>query len=53
MTDRFGTPPAAVSVAIGPVPVIQAFRALGDAAGTRATVRVDPARRQVEVLYHA
>ena len=48
-----GQAPAAVSVATGPVPVIQAFRALGDAAGTRATVRVDPARRQVEVLYHA
>lgn len=48
-----GQAPAAVSVAPGPVPVIQAFQALGDAAGTRATVRVDPARRQVEVLYHA
>ena len=48
-----GQAPAAVSVATGPVPVIQAFRALGDAAGARATVRVDPARRQVEVLYHA
>ena len=48
-----GQAPAAVSVATGPVPVIQAFQALGDAAGARATVRVDPARRQVEVLYHA
>jgi len=48
-----GQAPAAVSVATGPVPVVQAFQALGDAAGARATVRVDPARRQVEVLYHA
>ena len=48
-----GQAPAAVSVATGPVPVIQAFQALGDAASARATVRVDPARRQVEVLYHA
>ena len=48
-----GQAPAAVSVTTGPVPVIQAFQALGDAAGARATVRVDPARRQVEVLYHA
>jgi len=48
-----GQAPAAVSVATGPVPVIRAFQALGDAAGARATVRVDPARRQVEVQYHA
>ena len=48
-----GQTPAAVSVATGPVPVIQAFQALGEAAGARATVRVDPARRRVEVLYHA
>ena len=48
-----GQAPAAVSVATGPVPAIEAFRALGDAAGARATVRVDPARRQVKVLYHA
>jgi len=48
-----GQAPAAVSVATGPVPAIQAFQALGDAAGARATVRVDPARRQVEVQYHA
>ncbi len=42
-----------VSITTGPVPVIQALQALGDAAGTHATVRVDPVRRQVDVLYHA
>jgi len=42
-----------VSISVGPVPVIEAFQALGDAAGARATVRVDPVRRQVDVLYHA
>lgn len=46
-------PPLDVAVATGPVRIIEAFRALGEAAGTRATVRVDPARRQVDVLYRA
>ncbi len=46
-------PPLEVAVATGPVPVIEAFQALGEAAGTRALVRVDPARRQVDVLYRA
>ncbi len=49
----FGQVSLPVSIATGPVTVIQALQALGDAAGSHATVRVDPARRQVEVLYHA
>ncbi len=49
----FGQVSVPVSIAIGPVPVMEALQALGDAAGSHATVRVDPARRQVEVLYHA
>jgi len=50
---RSGHGSVPVSISIGPVPVIQAFQALGDAAGATATVRVDPMRRQVDVLYHA
>ena len=42
-----------VAVATGAVPIIDAFQALGEAAGARATVRIDPARRQVDVLYRA
>jgi defect-in-organelle-trafficking protein DotD len=48
-----GQAPAQVAVATGPVPIIQAFQALGEAAGTRVMVTVDPARRQVEVAYRA
>ena len=50
---RSGHESIPVSISIGPVPVIQAFQALGEAAGVTATVRVDPVRRQVDVLYHA
>ena len=32
--------------------VIGAFRALGDQAGTTATVQVDPQHRQVQVIHH-
>ena len=42
-----------VAVATGALPIINAFRALGEAAGARAMVRVDPARRQVDVVYRA
>ena len=42
-----------VAVATGAVPIIDAFQALGQAAGARAMVRVDPARRQVDVIYRA
>ena len=42
-----------VAVATSAVPIINAFQALGEAAGARATVRIDPARRQVDVLYRA
>ena len=38
-------------VATGPVPIVEAFQALGLAAGDRAMVQVDPSRRQVDVLY--
>lgn len=45
--------PLEVVVSTGPVPMIEAFQALGEAAGARALVRVDPSRRQVDVLYRA
>lgn len=48
-----GQGPAQVAVATGAVPIIQAFQALGEAAGTRVMVTVDPARRQVDVTYRA
>ena len=44
-------PPLDVAVATGPVHIVEAFQALGLAAGDRAMVQVDPSRRQVDVLY--
>ena len=46
-----GLAPVQVGIRTAAVPVIKAFQALGAAAGTRAEVRVDPALRQVQVLY--
>lgn len=48
-----GSAPVRVGIATGQVQVIQAFQALGEAAGARATVRVDPAARRVDVIYRA
>lgn len=42
-----------VEVATGRVQIFQAFVVLGEAAGSRATVRVDPARQRVDVIYRA
>lgn len=44
--------PLPVTVRVSSVPVLQVFRTLGEAAGTRATVRVDPLHHQVEVIHH-
>jgi defect in organelle trafficking protein DotD len=52
VTAPTGTVPLPVSVAVKDVPAWQAFRALGEAAGTTATVRLFPARAQVQVVYH-
>jgi defect-in-organelle-trafficking protein DotD len=46
-------PPLTVNVTTGFVTAVSAFSALGDAAGTRALVRVDPQRHLVEVIHHA
>jgi defect in organelle trafficking protein DotD len=41
-----------VSVQVQGVPAVQVFRVLGDQAGTRATVQVDPLHHQVWVIHH-
>ena len=45
--------PLTVSVSTGFVTAYAALKALGDAAGSRAIVRVDPQRHLVEVIYNA
>lgn len=45
--------PLTVNVSTGFVTAYAALKALGDAAGSRALVRVDPRRHLVEVIYNA
>lgn len=47
-----GNVPLNVSIAVRDVPAWQAFRALGEAAGSTATVRLVPTHSQVQVVYH-
>ena len=42
-----------VSVQVQGAPVVQVFQVLGDQAGIRATVQVDPLHHQVQVIHHA
>jgi defect-in-organelle-trafficking protein DotD len=44
--------PVNVTINISSVPAYQVFQALGEEAGTKATVEVDPLHRQVEVIHH-
>jgi defect-in-organelle-trafficking protein DotD len=44
--------PISVTIQISEVPAFQVFRVLGDEAGTRATVQVDPLHHQVQVIHH-
>lgn len=44
--------PIAVAVNMTDVPILDLFKAMGDAAGTSATVVVDPDHHQVEVQHH-
>ena len=44
--------PISVTIQISEVPAFQVFRALGEEAGTRATVQVDPLHHQVQVIHH-
>ena len=46
------TAPVDVAVSRRDARILDLFEALGNAAGTRATVIVDPDHRQVEVRYH-
>ncbi len=46
-------PPVNVAVQIEGERAFDVFRALGDAAGARATVEVDPLHHQVQVIHHA
>jgi defect-in-organelle-trafficking protein DotD len=47
------TQPMNVSINVDSVPVYDIFQMLGNDAGSRATVSVDPLNHQVEVMYHA
>jgi hypothetical protein len=42
-----------VSINVDSVPVYDIFQMLGNDAGSRATVSVDPLNHQVQVTYHA
>ncbi len=44
--------PVIVAVNLADVPALDLFKALGAAAGTQATVVVDPRRHQVQVQHH-
>lgn len=46
-----GNTPVPVAVSVRDVPASEAFRALGEAAGSRATVRLVPTHSQVQVIY--
>lgn len=46
-------PSVQVSVEVRGAPAFQVFKALGDQAGNRATVQVDPLHHQVQVIHHA
>lgn len=46
-------PGVSVSVSLRGVTALDAFRALGERAGTAATVVVDPVRHSVQVTHHA
>ncbi len=52
VTAPAGAVPVIVAVNLADVPALDLFKALGAAAGTQATVLVDPDRHQVEVQHH-
>ena len=52
VTAPENTVPISVAVNLSNVPIIDLFKALGAAAGTQATVIVDPDHRQVQVQHH-
>jgi len=52
VTAPADTTPLSVAVNLANVPIIDLFKALGAAAGTQATVIVDPDHHQVQVQHH-
>ena len=44
--------PLNVAIAISSVPVFRVFQALGEEAGTQATVQIDPQHHRVQVIHH-
>jgi defect-in-organelle-trafficking protein DotD len=44
--------PLNVAIQISSVPVYRVFQALGEEAGTQATVQLDPQHHQVQVIHH-
>jgi defect-in-organelle-trafficking protein DotD len=53
MAGQAAAPPLTVRVSTGYVTALGAFTAIGDAAGSRALVRVDPQHHLVEVIHYA
>lgn len=51
-TAPLGAQPLTVVLQMTMVPVYRVFQALGEEAGTRATVEVDPLHHQVQVIHH-
>ncbi len=47
-----GAQPLQVAVELTDVPAYEVFKALGEEAGTRATVELDPLHHQVQVIHH-
>ena len=52
MTAPPNAQPLEVAISIGAEQVFQIFHALGEEAGTHATVQLDPLHHQVQVIHH-
>ena len=52
ITRPSNAPPVDVAINMTDVPIVRLFEALGEAAGSRATVIVTPNLRQVDVKHH-
>jgi len=51
-TAPLGAKPVNVAIELNSVPAYQVLQALGEEAGARATVEVDPLHHQVQVIHH-
>lgn len=52
VTAPANSQPLPVTVTLSSTTIVSVFAALGDQAGTRATVQVDPLHRRIEVAHH-